>query len=775
VLIEHDTFEEGLDGWNTIPLNLHARSSTLSGYIGDVGGRNTTSKTFSLIPIDAESISIRFDVYRFGNWNYNLDSVLIEVDGTTINLGAFGETVSNTEANGIVWWRSPLGGSPENLGEQVNHISMSISQPSFHDGSIKLEIYGNLQTRTAFFGIDNVELVAYYECSCTPTREIYSENFETYPVDVDGVAVREAGWIRGKIDSDAFFTKFLGRFSNDEGDQGLFPEAVFDVPPDADTIIVEFDFYEIDEWTGNDNLAIYLNGERMTLGSFSYEIHELTRSGATARGIEWIKTGGPLVNLGFKPEYKDQVHHVTLRVPQAVSASGQIVIKFEAKMSSNIEKASAGFDNMAVVAEYNCGGTRRPTGQPTPFPTPTPEPIDYGRSISSPMMSQIIPMDMSAVSGCEVVEQEFRVLNSCDAGYYGAKHINILEQNNSTVKFKFTGHTFPNTSLVEVNVWFLDPSKTYEDEDYEQCWLGVQDGANGLFHQEFVAKCEDGWAIVSLSGGDDENYLPFSQIVDPYTPLCPQEVPSFNPQKRCFWQFRIPCSKKDCQATPTPSVAPLDCRSRSLIQDIHPVQVDSCYTESGKSAIQLISQDYDTVTFSVMQKWKGCGTDGGTVGWIATDYIDTVGELECEKVSRVPCGLVDTFTAKCTDGVVVIDLYVFDEQDGLFGQSDGGSLVIPSACNPSGNMQKQCHYRFVLMCEPSLCSRHDEHVESSRRTIPHGDAEGRGNDQVRRERVVKSDNRYEIQYDYDVQEGDTQPDRPQDGRVVKIGSTFAFQ
>ena len=59
----------------------------------------------------------------------------------------------------------------------------------------------------------------------------------------------------------------------------------------------------------------------------------------------------------------------------------------------------------------------------------------------------------------------------------------------------------------------------------------------------------------------------------------------------------------------------------------------------------------------------------------------------------------------------MVDLYTFDEERGVFGQADGSSLVVPTACDAGGDDNtKMCHFRFVLECEPLPCE--DSGVEN---------------------------------------------------------------
>jgi len=120
-----------------------------------------------------------------------------------------------------------------------------------------------------------------------------------------------------------------------------------------------------------------------------------------------------------------------------------------------------------------------------------------------------------------------------------------------------------------------------------------------------------------------------------------------------------------------------------------------CKASGFESPIKILSQDMETVTFSVSQVWKGC--DDSKLGWIATDYFGKGGELTCAKTDSLECGLAATYTAQCKDGSSVVDIFVYDDSF-VFGQTDGSEVELPTACGASGDVSKMCHFRYLLNC-----------------------------------------------------------------------------
>jgi len=277
---------------------------------------------------------------------------------------------------------------------------------------------------------------------------------------------------------------------------------------------------------------------------------------------------------------------------------------------------------------------------------------------------------------------------------------------------------------------FPHPERSNTVDYYDMCWSGSE--TTGLFAQEFVAKCnDDGWATIRMTGGEDEavgGKARFQHFVDVVEPLCTdrQERPDFNPQKRCYWEFQIPCTCDDQQrrsllsSTTEQQQDDDDCRAQSLVADIHSVPVDKCVTKVRNETLQIISQNITSVTFTISQTWKGCENfyehdhERERLGWIATDYINTQGELLCEKQSDLQCGMVETYTALCTGDIAVVDLYSFDDE--LFGQTDGTDLTPPIACGADKKQKgrrknNKCHFRYILNCAPSLCSHDNNELE----------------------------------------------------------------
>ena len=151
------------------------------------------------------------------------------------------------------------------------------------------------------------------------------------------------------------------------------------------------------------------------------------------------------------------------------------------------------------------------------------------------------------------------------------------------------------------------------------------------------------------------------------------------------------------------------CRMGVPVADVRRLlSADQCNPSATpeKLPLDIISRSGKTVTFTLSQVWKQCsggGSIANNMDWIAADFVvPENGELECFKTSRPDCGIVNAFTAKCTEGLALIDIYAVDETaTGVFYQTDGSALTIPDACaagGKKGDTTKACKFRYVLNC-----------------------------------------------------------------------------
>lgn len=149
------------------------------------------------------------------------------------------------------------------------------------------------------------------------------------------------------------------------------------------------------------------------------------------------------------------------------------------------------------------------------------------------------------------------------------------------------------------------------------------------------------------------------------------------------------------------------CRMGVPIADVRRFNADRCnpLATPKQAPLEILSRSGKTVTFTLSQVWKQCddGSSANKMDWIAADFVvPESGDLECFKTFKPDCGNVNAFTAKCTEGRALIDIYAVDETaTGLFYQTDGSALTIPDACaagDKKGDATKACKFRYILSC-----------------------------------------------------------------------------
>jgi len=183
------------------------------------------------------------------------------------------------------------------------------------------------------------------------SKTIVSDDFEDH---FDTSKPVRGGWRNAVVDTsdEKKFGKFLGRYGRDMPS----PHKEYRVPRDVDRVTFSLDFYEIDLWD-NDNVLIFVDGEKITLGPFSSDVDEGTSNGITALGIEWMRESAKKpAHLGFNSNYKDQIHHVVIKVPDTTGLfkDGKLRLTLQAHVTEKLEDQSAGWDNIEVSTRAIC-------------------------------------------------------------------------------------------------------------------------------------------------------------------------------------------------------------------------------------------------------------------------------------------------------------------------------------------------------------------------------------------------------------------------------------
>jgi hypothetical protein len=139
------------------------------------------------------------------------------------------------------------------------------------------------------------------------------------------------------------FSGFLGRFFNQTV---VSPYKFFNVPIDADSIVIELDFYEIDGWKNattdyrecglsTDCVFVYVGSHKIPVGIFGSERDEGSYDGYV-NGIYWIvESITAPTDLGYGSQM-DQKHKITITIPKKseVYDGGRLKLELETLATS---------------------------------------------------------------------------------------------------------------------------------------------------------------------------------------------------------------------------------------------------------------------------------------------------------------------------------------------------------------------------------------------------------------------------------------------------------
>jgi hypothetical protein len=120
----------------------------------------------------------------------------------------------------------------------------------------------------------------------------------------------------------------------------------FPVPDGATSVVLAFDFYNIDGFSPGDNAYVTIAGTSIDL-----ELFDSSRSGsANYNDITVTKAEGRKQNIAFSTEKMDQKFQVEVTIPASWYTSGVLEIGFKVQMEQATDVTSAGIDNVRLTA-----------------------------------------------------------------------------------------------------------------------------------------------------------------------------------------------------------------------------------------------------------------------------------------------------------------------------------------------------------------------------------------------------------------------------------------
>jgi len=157
--------------------------------------------------------------------------------------------------------------------------------------------------------------------------QLVSENFES------GTAT---GWTNNTVSKNVGqLGSFLGRFGGTAGQEGVSKVYSFGKEHAGQTVQIEFDFYEIDSWDG-EQFKVFVNGAQVSSKQYWTDGYYGNKDGGVAKGNS------------FNTSWSEEAHHYTIEA--LVDANGQVKIGFGSTLDQDAGDESWGIDNLTIKA-----------------------------------------------------------------------------------------------------------------------------------------------------------------------------------------------------------------------------------------------------------------------------------------------------------------------------------------------------------------------------------------------------------------------------------------
>lgn len=310
----------------------------------------------------------------------------------------------------------------------------------------------------------------------------------------------------------------------------------------------------------------------------------------------------------------------------------------------------------------------RPSGEPSSLPSSSPSALPSLSPSAGPTSTICIPeaklVDKSVADGV--------------VGDYTSNPISIIYQGRSSVTFQVEQNWVAgDISWLAVN---------YEPADGaapEVCHTteALNDASST---PSYAAKCHNGFARIDVFAYD-------CSFVDVSNVIIPSSCESWsNDGKKAAFHFTVPCD-------PDPVMDGGSCDEPVCTSEARLVKksvTDGTYGDVLSNPVNIVHYGVDTVTFRVEQNWKD-----GEISWISVDYkpADGSSETVCKSTEGVNhVSSTPDYTAKCSNGVAVIDIYAYDCTFTEVADIGGG---VPVACQAWAGSGKTSHFRYTVPCD----------------------------------------------------------------------------
>ena len=186
-----------------------------------------------------------------------------------------------------------------------------------------------LATNSVFGGNFDIKV----EASIKSPTPLYSESFEK----------GADGWSKPSIEGTKELTNMLGRFGGTGGEQAIFKS--FKAPEGVSSVVVEFDFLELDSWDG-EKFQVFANDKLVSQQSFFTHWPAYAADGDKA---DSVAMDAGTKNQAFSG-WADQRHRYTIQVPVE---NGVFKIGFGSTLDQSIDDESFAIDNLVISTSHS--------------------------------------------------------------------------------------------------------------------------------------------------------------------------------------------------------------------------------------------------------------------------------------------------------------------------------------------------------------------------------------------------------------------------------------
>ena len=138
-----------------------------------------------------------------------------------------------------------------------------------------------------------------------------------------------------------------------------------------DAINIQFNVFQIDEWTPSDRIFLEIGGTEIDLGEMDFSSFSETIDGYI-EGITWHRnTETQCIDMHLGSDQLDKKHVVDLTIPSSHLKDNHLTFEIHVETSNGIEIESVVVDSLKVLANYGCETSSPVTvlAQPSHAPT----------------------------------------------------------------------------------------------------------------------------------------------------------------------------------------------------------------------------------------------------------------------------------------------------------------------------------------------------------------------------------------------------------------------